>query len=166
MALSCTFRSGGGGVNSDPAGIACTYPPTGGTCGWDFPMNSVVKLFTAPDKDSLFGIWGGTCSSNGTCAPVMSEPREVTATFDFVKPAKVGTTLYDTLTAAYGDSAAGTILAREYTFLGDLTLGATKSIAIRGGYNAAYNDRPGYSTIQGKLTIGKGSLVADRVTIR
>jgi hypothetical protein len=96
----------------------------------------------------------------------MSEPRVVTATFNFVKPAKVGTTLYDTLTAAYSDSTAGTVLAREYIFTGDLTLGATKSVTITGGYNATYTARPGYSTIKGKLTIGKGSLVADRVEIR
>ena len=69
------------------------------------------KLLASPDKDSLFGVWGNACTGLGACSPLMSGPQEVTATFDFVKPAKVGTTLYDTLTAAYGDSAAGSILA-------------------------------------------------------
>ena len=157
---------GGGGVNSDPAGIACTYAPTGGTCVSDFPMNSTVKLFTTLDKDSLFGAWSGACSGSTICSPVMSEPRDVTATFDFVTPVKVGDTPYDTLTAAYGDRAAGTILAREYTLIGDFTLDTAKAVTLKGGYDASYTTRPGATTINGKLTIGKGSLTADRVVIR
>ena len=158
--------TGGGKVTSDPAGIACTYPPTsGGACGWNFPMNSVVKLITEPNKDSLL-TWSGACTGSGTCAPVMSEARDATALFHFVKPAKVGATLYDTLTAAYGDSAAGTILARQYTLIGDFTLDADKAINLRGGYDASYTAQTGVTTIKGKLTIDKGSLTADRVVIR
>ena len=90
----------------------------------------------------------------------------VTTTVESLKPAKVVSTFYDTLTAAYGDSAAGAILAREYVFVGDLTLDMAKNVIIRGGYNADYTTQTGYTTMQGKLTIGKGSLVVDRVVIK
>ncbi len=40
------------------------------------------------------------------------------------------------------------------------------SVKLMGGQNGAYSAQTGLSTINGKLTVGNGSLVADRVVIR
>jgi hypothetical protein len=157
--------TGGGSLNSVPTGINCTYPPQAGNCVADFTLNDTVSLLAAPHGDSLVS-WTGACSGSSACAPVMSEPRDVTATFTFVKPAKIGDTFYDSLALAYGAaSTTGTIIkSRAYSFTGNFVV--DKGVTIQGGYNPAFNGQTGFSTIAGKLTIGKGSLVADRVVIR
>jgi hypothetical protein len=40
------------------------------------------------------------------------------------------------------------------------------AVKLIGGQNGAYSAQTGVTTIKGKLTIGKGSLTADRVVIR
>ena len=156
---------GGGSVNSAPKGIACTYAPLAGVCSAPFDFDSDVTLTALPDGHSLFS-WGDVCLGTGTCLVKISDKNDVSATFTFIKPAQIGTTPYDSLSAAYlAATPAGTVIkTRAYTFIGDLVV--DKSLMIKGGFNPSYSAQIGATTINGKLTIGKGSLVADRLNIR
>jgi hypothetical protein len=58
------------------------------------------------------------------------------------------------------------ILAREFTFTGNLNLNKTKNVTIKGGFDSDYSTRPGYSLLKGVVTIGKGSVVTDRLTVK
>jgi hypothetical protein len=149
--------------------VVFTPPPEIGTancnstCSRDYPIGTTVILTAYVDGNSLFDLWTGDCSGKD-CSVKMDANREVTTAFSYVKPAKVGNMFYDTLNAAYGDTNAGAILAREYTFTENLDVG--KNISISGGYDTSFNTRHGFTTINGKLTISTGSMKADSLAIR
>jgi hypothetical protein len=84
-----------------------------------------------------------------------------------VRTAGPPTVYYDTLQAAY-DKATGTaaIQSRAVTLLEILTLGNPVAILLHGGFDAGFANQNGYTTLQGKLVVGKGSLVVDRLIIR
>jgi hypothetical protein len=112
--------------------------------------------------------WGGACSgcSGKVCVITVTGNTSCSVSLTFVKPARIGTVDYDTLQAAYDAAATGaTILAREYTF-GSLTCNQAKNLTILGGYDKTYTTHTGSSIITGRMTIGKGSLVVDRVIIK
>ncbi len=158
--------SGGGTVTSAPEGIDCTT----GSCSADFPDGTPITLTATPDSDSLFAGWSGACALSGSCGFTIYSDRGITATFDYVQPARTSTTSYfDTLSAAYAAlpvATGGTIQARQFTFVENPNLNRSIPIILTGGFNPAYAANSGYTTIQGNLTVALGSLTADRVIIR
>ena len=68
--------SGGGAVNSTPAGIDC-----GVTCSALFDAGTVVTLEATPDADALFLGWSGACSGTGACVVTLDQTTSVTAHF-------------------------------------------------------------------------------------
>ena len=58
------------------------------------------------------------------------------------------------------------IKSRKFTFVESLTLTDPINVTLKGGYAPNYVDRPGYTLLQGKLTVWKGSLVTDRLTVK
>jgi hypothetical protein len=68
--------TGNGTVTSSPPGIAC-----GSDCGQDYPYGSPVDLTAAADTQSKFTGWSGACTGTGLCSVVMTEAKNVTATF-------------------------------------------------------------------------------------
>ena len=159
---SPTVPPGGGTVLFTPPPAVGTAN-CNGTCTRDYPDGTTVNLTAYVDDNSLFDTWTGDCSGK-ECSVLMSADREVTATFSYVKPAKVGATPYETLNTAYDDPNAGAILTREYTFTESLNVG--KNITIIGGYDTSFASRHGFTTINGTLTISKGSLKADTLAVR
>jgi parallel beta-helix repeat protein len=156
--------SGGGSVNSNPTGIACTS----GTCQAIFSPGTSVTLSAVPNGDSVMGAWSGACSgcSGGSCTLTIAGTTSCSVDFTFVKPARIGTIYYDTLQAAYDAAAdSSAIQAREYSFLGNLTCNFVKNVTINGGYNQTYTLQTGYSIIKGIMTIGNGSVITDRVKV-
>ena len=75
--------AGGGRITSSPAGIDCAYPPAGGTCGFDFPLNTGVTLTAQAGIACRFSGWGGDCSpcADVSCQLAMSAARSCSATF-------------------------------------------------------------------------------------
>src|SRR5690349_21545475 len=58
VTLTVTKSSNGGGtITSTPAGIDC-----GSTCTTTVPAGTMVTLMVAPDADSDFAGWSGSCS--------------------------------------------------------------------------------------------------------
>jgi hypothetical protein len=177
--LTLTFASpttpaGGGYVTvtnnetAPPAIITCTGTPN--PCKNFFHAGAPLVLKAYPNDDSLLTSWSGACSG-GTCSVTMSANRDVTATFSYVKPVMIdGATpqYYNTLREAY--DAASTIgqvviKARKFVFDTELKLDLVKNIKILGGYDASFATQSGY-TLLPKLTVGKGSLVTDRLTVK
>jgi hypothetical protein len=176
--LTLTFASpttpaGGGYITvlnaqAIPPLITCTGSPN--PCTNLHHEGATLELTAYPNDDSLFAGWSGACSSANTkCYLVMDSVKGVTATFNFVKPAMIeGTTqYYDSLQLAYNAALTGqTIRARKFTFAENLTLDQAKAVTVKGGYAADYVTQPGYSLLRGKLIVGKGSLVTERLTVK
>jgi hypothetical protein len=165
---SPTIPKGGGYVAFNPAPTVGATTCTGEPCKPKYRSGTPVAVTVYPDNDSLFSFWSGACSG-GSCSITMSADRAVTATFSFVKPAMIVETakLYDTLQLAYNAALTGqTIRAREFTFVEDLTLGEAKGVTIKGGFDTKYSTQNGYSLLKGKLTVVKGSLVTERLTVK
>lgn len=173
--VSDTASKGGGAIHSDKGGIACTNTgsnPAGmsGTCFADFAPGTTVTLSQTPDSNSTWATWSPVgCGTNVDCTVVMNGDKPVTATFAYAYMAKVNSTgsRYDTLAQAYGNAATiDTILARDVTFTENLTLNGGKAITFDGGLSTSYAPQNAWTTLQGILTLGTGSLVTDRLIIK
>jgi hypothetical protein len=162
IALSGT---GSGSVTSLPYGLDCPAQ-----CSNLFPYNSGVTLTAHPGSDSLFTGWS-SCGGTGTCLVTMGGDRTVTATYDYVKPARIERATpayYDGIGEAYGHLPAGggTIRSRVFIFTEELLLDRGVAVTLDGGYDLHYTARSGYSTIRGNLTIQSGSLTASYIVLR
>jgi len=158
--------SGGGRVISAPSGIDCTA----GSCSAEFANGGTVILGALPNQDSLFAGWGALCSGSGSCDLALRSDTSVWATFTYVQPARTsGTTSFGTISAAYASlpaPAGGAIQARQFTFVEELILDRSIPVSLTGGFDSAYGNNSGYTTILGDVTISRGSLAVDRVVIR
>jgi hypothetical protein len=171
--LTVTFATastplGGGMVLFNPAPVVGSATCTGNPCARDYPQSTPVVLTAKGDGNSLLSTWSGACTVE-PCSVTMSANRSVMATFVYVKPAMIVETakLYDTLQLAYNAALTGqTVKAREFTFAEDLTLGEAKGVTIKGGFDTKYNTQIGYSLLKGKLIVGKGSLVTERLVVK
>jgi hypothetical protein len=158
--------TGGGSVASTPAGHDC-----GTTCAADFVWNTPVSLAALPDEYSLFTGWSGGCTGKDTCGFTITTPTTVNATIDrdaihSVRADGPPQVNYSSLQEAFDKVSDGVVRAWGETFTGALTLNRPVAVKLIGGQNGAYSAQTGVTTIKGKLTIGKGSLTADRVVIR
>lgn len=169
-----TPEKGGGTVTStNPPGLICqrTGGPLDITCSHDFVAGSTVTLSQTPDSNTQLATWGAPgCGSNPTCQIVLNTPQGTDVTFPYASMARINLgTGYESLVAAYaGASASDTIKARAVSFpFEDLVLNSGKDITILGGLDAYYAAQIGqYSTLNGKLTIGSGSLILDKLIIK
>jgi hypothetical protein len=169
--LSTTITGTGSGTINSGDGITCRYQPLTGTCSLYYPSGTNVTLMaTASGPSSLFDLWNGNCSGCGknlNCLVTMDGVRSCEAVFLYVLPARINTTGYPSLADAYLAAAAYDIIKAHATaFSGGLLLYRSIRVTIDGGFDAGYTSQGGYTTIQGKVTIEKGSLVVDRVVIR
>jgi YVTN family beta-propeller protein len=97
----------------------------------------------------------------------------VTPTYSTVLlPVRIGATPYLNLVDAYAKASSGDVIeAMATTFSGDLNLTKQPGIAVTlyGGYDANYSTNPatmGNTVMIGKLIVGSGSLVVDRLVIQ
>lgn len=164
--LGVTFPgTGRGSVASSPAGINCN---TG--CSQSFTAGALVTLTAVADPFSIFSGWAGGCSGTGSCVVTANADKSVIATFDMdsTHKAKLGANYYPTLTEAYAAAATtGSIMQASATsFSENLTCNAAKQVTLKGGYTANYlSNSDGYTTLQGVLTIGNGSLTVENLII-
>jgi hypothetical protein len=99
----------------------------------------------------------------------MDAAKLVYATFNLAPNVKIvgGTHAYEKIEYAYSAASPDTIiLARAREFIENLLLNRAVAVTIKGGYDPTFTDTPGMTELKGTLTIRKGSLVVDRLTIR
>ena len=79
----------------------------------------------------------------------------------------VGGRDYDSLQLAYDEAAPiCTILAKAVELsTPNFTLEDGKTVTLKGGYNSTYTVKNGYTTLQGILTLGTGSLTVENLII-
>jgi len=156
--------TGGGAVNSSPAGLSC-----GSACSHPFSAGTPVTLTAEADEYSLFGGWSGICGGSGSCTTIIDGDKSVTALFEenTAFKARIGAAYYATLATAYAAaSASATIQAWGVEFSENLACNVEKAVTLKGGYSGDYSTNgSGYTYLRGNLTIGRGSLVIERLII-
>ena len=165
--MGVTFPgTGSGTVTSSPTGINCNTD-----CSHGFTAGSPVTLSATAGEFSVFTGWSNGCTGTGNCSTVANADRTVTATFsmDTAHKARIGSNYYQTLTQAYtAASSSGSVVteASATEFVENLNCNGAKNITIKGGYKGNYSSNSdGYTTLDGVLTIEKGSLTLERLII-
>jgi hypothetical protein len=156
--------AGTGTININPPGTLCSSE----TCTNTYPPTTPVDL-TASIDNLFFITWGGACSgTNPLCSITMDSNKTVSATLTPADRARISTTGYPTLNAAYSaapSTGVTTILTLDAVLNESLTV--NKLLNIIGGYKAVYSGRTGNPTVlQGILTIGTGSLAVDGLAVK
>ena len=157
--------SGDGSINSDQNLTCGPYP-----CSKQFDYSTLITLMPSPSACSSFAWTSGPCSGTGNCELTITGPVELTAAFNGIQSIKLLYALpsyYDVLQDACNSTTTGVTLQAQATgFTENLNLTKTVPITFKGGYDCSYTTQIGYTTLNGNLTIGRGSLVVDRLTIR
>jgi hypothetical protein len=160
--------AGSGTVTSTPAGIQCN---TG--CSGVFNSYLPVLLSPVPAPYMIFTGWGGVCSGTGLCTINLTGDVSVTATFEdlghsvYIPGEPPGSGYYSTLQEAYNGAPAGaTIEAWDISYVENLECGQDKGVTIKGGYDTGYGAQVGITTLDGTLTIRRGSLTVERLVVK
>jgi len=157
--------TGGGSISGD---ISCS---SGSTCSpVVFPQGTVVTLIPTPNATSVFGGWGGACTSGtGNCSLYMDSAKTVSATFTAAPKAKVGTKDFPTLQMAYDDAGTTTgsvIKLLEGNLAETFVTGKDINVKLEGGYNAAYDAISSRTAIQSPLTVNNGTVRVKDINIK
>jgi hypothetical protein len=162
--------TGSGTIYSSPpgsqGGISCIKGSTA-NCSDTYTLNQIIQLSASPDWKSTF-VWSGDLSGSTTPINVtMSATKNITATFNAIIRAIVGSTGYASLQDAYNVMADGaTIKAQVYTFLENLTMNRPVNITLTGGLDGNYLPTGGFTVIQGGLTIERGAVVIEGISVQ
>lgn len=156
--------TGSGSVNSSPSGLSCVAA----TCSNQFEEGTHVMLIPTPDSNSTFNGWSGACTAaTGNCTVALTANNSATATFDLAPPAKIGSTGYASLQAAYDVAADGAVVQmKEGTYSGAVVANRAVRVALKGGYNAAFSSASGETVIDGRLLVRAGTLKVERVSVK
>jgi uncharacterized repeat protein (TIGR02543 family) len=136
---------------------------------------NTTAITAVPDADYRFVNWTGdngfvTTDVNPLIITNVTSDLNIKANFSYVPPARIDTVppqYFSSLQAACNAALSGqTVQARIFTFVEDLALTKATDIIIQGGYDTSYLSQSGYSVLQGKLTVGSGTLVTERLTVK
>ena len=159
--------TGEGSVSSITPGVS--FACADATCTADFDYNTNLTLSATPGTGSLFSAWAGACTGAGDCALTLNSDKSVTATFDSAPLVKVGGASYSDLQSAYSNSltvSGNVVQAMEYAFVGNLTLNRDVALTLKGGYDSSYSVNNGYTSLQGVLSVVRGSVVIERIVVK
>lgn len=159
--------TGRGSVTSTPNGLSCNA-----ACANDFVWSTALTLSPKPAEYSCFSGWnaGTLCSGTSDCSFNVAAPTSVTAIFDMdinhkVRIERSPPVYFATLQSAVNAAATGDIISVwALDFPENLFL--NKTVAINGGFNAAYSAISGYSDIKGSLSIEKGATTIQNLIIK
>jgi hypothetical protein len=172
--VSVTVSTTPAGLNFAMDGIVSVAPRT---FVWPTAGAHTISVSSLQDGSNgtpyVFSGWSGYCAGCGSslACPVTVD-RVVTCTAAFVEPALViivgSSQPYSAIQTAYAAAGNGaTIKAQAAILSEDILLGvAGKRVAIKGGYGPDFATQTGMTTLKGKLTIGRGGVVADRLVIQ
>jgi len=150
--------TGSGSVNSVPGGISCVSG-SAANCSAVFSAGS-ASLTAAASGGSVFAGWTGICSGSGlTCSASFSADTTVSAIFNLAPVARIGTTGYPTLQAAYDAALTGQVIQLEEGALaGALTAAHSVNVTVAGGYLSDYSSQPGLTTLDGPILLRSGEV--------
>jgi hypothetical protein len=128
LTVTTTPGTGGGTVNSSPAGIA-NCGSAGGTCSAAYTSGQMVTLTAAAATGYSFGGWGGDCSGAATtCTVTMDIARSVTATFTINTYTLTATTPSNgSITSTDAAISCGASCTKTYNYGTSVTLNANPS---------------------------------------
>jgi hypothetical protein len=143
-------------------------------CRGTFAAGTQITLMPVTNGNSTFGGWSSNCTLYGTdCRITLSADTTVTATFNSAATSLVQllgapVKTFGFIQSAYDAAGPSAVIkAQAVVLVENLLLNvAGRSITFKGGYDAGFAIQTGYTTVQGKLTLGQGSLIADRLVIR
>lgn len=160
-----TLTIAGSGTGSTSGGISCTS----GTCSAAYNSGTALNISATAAPGSFFAGWSGACGGTGNCDTTINSAGYLVATFMLTLNARnlnSGDTFLP-LQAAYNAAESGDVIqSRAVTFIEDLLFNRPVEITLKGGYDAGYQSAGGTSTVQGKVVIQSGSLIADGIQIR
>lgn len=160
--LTLSFAgTGGGSVNG---GMSCVK---GGSCPpQSFEETTQVVLTPTADNNSTFTSWSAACAVIGiNCTVTMNSAKTATATFTEADKIRIGASPYTTMSTAFINAATGPVRARAIEF--SETFNVALPTVFKGGWNAAFDNNIGnFTTLNGILTIGAGSLTVEGLVIR
>ena len=168
--LGLTFPgTGAGTVSVTPVGITCSND-----CSRLLPAGSTAALNAVAAEYSTFSGWSGNCSGEGYCTYIADADKGIGAIFapDTLHKARIGggSGYFPTLTQAYGGaSSSGTVTIEAWgtLFKENLSCNEGKRVIIKGGYRGDYSSNSaGVTTLQGTLSVTKGTLIVEKVIIR
>lgn len=82
-------------------------------------------------------------------------------------PIKMGGTLYSVLQTTYDIATDGTVVqSMSVGFDENLDLNREVAVTLDGGYGCDYMTNPGYTTINGTLTITNGEVAVNNIVVR
>ncbi|HCE68827.1 MAG TPA: hypothetical protein DER40_15355 [Geobacter sp.] len=160
-----TLTIAGSGTGSTSGGISCTS----GTCKAAYNTGTTVNISATATPGSFFAGWSGACGGTGNCSTTVNSSGYLVATFMLTLNARnlnSGDTFLPLQTAYNAAESGDVIQSRAVTFIEDLLFNRPVEITIRGGYDTNYLSAAGVSTVQGKVVIQSGSLIADGILIR
>lgn len=156
--------SGKGRVISSPAGIDCQSGLVTG-CSASFGAASSVLLLPELLAGSNFTRWEGACSGSAGCSISMTGPKTVTAVF--TANTIIGTTGYATLQEAYNAAKEGELIKLATgTKTESLVADRAVAVSIAGGYDSGFEVREAQTTLQGSITLQKGTITLDGIVLR
>jgi hypothetical protein len=151
--------TGSGTVISSPAGINC-----GVDCTEEYQPNSVVTLSAAAATYSTFTRWSG----NADCADgvvTMDTSKTCNAVFT-ITPIRIPDQ-FSTIQAAYNAMQNnGSIQSLVHTYPENVHFNRSINATLSGGYTPDWTAATGMTTIQGSLTIEKGTAIVSNLIIR
>jgi hypothetical protein len=166
--LSIVFAgTGGGTVSSSNPSFSCNIG-----CSKTLFEITQLSLSAEASQYSLPGSWAGCDSSSGAdCGLTLDRDRTATVTFDENTSHRVRIygqppAYYPTFQDAYGNSVSGdTIQVWGVDLNESIACGNIADVKIRGGYDGPYLFQTGATTVGG-LTVGRGSVIVERIVIR
>lgn len=140
-------------------------------CGFQLPSGSMLYLAPNAGDTSMLSSWSGDCTGNLLCVLTMTGTKNVTATFGALKyfkllgtPDKLFTTLNETFGAVATGSSA-TVLATGLPFQENLVLNRDVALTLSGGYDTSFTAAYEKTTLEGYVSISKGSLTVNNLII-
>lgn len=156
--------TGVGTVTSTPACIAC-ISGSSADCSASMNQGTAITLTATPSNISVFGGWSGDCSGSGECTFTLTGNKSVDARFELADKARISGTGYPSFEAAYSDAGAAAVILLLDDLL-PISWAIDKPLALHGGYNCSFDSQVGYTTLDGILTVRRGSVEADRLIVK
>jgi len=158
--------TGGGYVTSSAFGISCNS-----TCGALYENDSAITLKASPSY-SIFTGWSGDCAGTGDCSITLKKNASVTATFakDQNHVARIaGQTpqYYPSLQGAYTAAPTDSTIQIWGIQLDEACIfDRSVTVNLQGGFSDTYVSTTGATTVNGSLTVRRGTVRARNLMIR